>query len=86
MSISDAHQPALDDPNKREIDESVMVAVRDPKQTSLRVAAKQVLAAPSTLSLWQAARATPQLSADHALSERKERFVEVLDGVRRDYF
>ena len=81
----ETNQPVPDDPNKREIDASAMVAVRDPKQTSLRTAAKQLLAAPSALSLWQAARAEPQLSADHALAERKDRFLDVIDGVRRDY-
>jgi len=81
----DARQPALEDPNKRQIDDSAMVAVRDPKQTSLRVAAKQLLAAPSALSLWQAARATPQLSTDHVLAERKERFLDVIESVRRAY-
>ncbi len=81
----EARQPALEDPNKRQIDDSAMVAVRDPKQTSLRVAAKQLLAAPSALSLWQAARAAPQLSADHVLAERKERFLDVIESVRRAY-
>lgn len=81
----DAQQPALENPNKRQIDDSAMVAVRDPKQTSLRVAAKQLLAAPSALSLWQAARATPQLSVDHVLAERKERFLDVIESVRRAY-
>lgn len=82
----DAHQPALEDPNKRQIDDSVMVAARSPKQTPLRVAAKQLLAVPSALSLWQATRAAPQLSADHILAERKDRFLEVIASVRRDYF
>jgi succinoglycan biosynthesis protein ExoV len=81
----DSKQPALEDPNKRQIDDSAMIAVRDPKQTSLRVAAKQLLAAPSALSLWQAARAAPQLSADDVLAERKERFLAVIESVRRDY-
>lgn len=81
----DARQPALEDPNKRQIDGSATVAVRDPTQTSLRVAAKQLLAAPSALSLWQAARAAPQLSADHVLAERKERFLDVIESVRRAY-
>lgn len=67
-------------------DGEVMAREREPRQTGLRSAAKQMLAAPSALALWQASRATPQLSADRALAERKERFVEVLDGVRRDYF
>ena len=82
----DTKQPAPEDPNKRQIDDSAMVAVRDPTQTSLRVAAKQLLAAPSALSLWQAARATQQLSADHVLAERKERFLDVIESVRRAYF
>jgi succinoglycan biosynthesis protein ExoV len=54
-------------------------------KTMLRTAAKQMLAAPSTLALWQASRAEPQLSPDGRLEERKARFREVLDGVRRDY-
>ncbi|WP_275789069.1 polysaccharide pyruvyl transferase family protein [Pararhizobium gei] len=79
-------QPRPEDPNKLEIDAEVLVAPGEPRQTSLRAAAKQLLATPSTLSLWQAARATPQLSADSVLSERKERFLTVLDSVRRAYF
>ncbi|PTM97152.1 polysaccharide pyruvyl transferase family protein [Mycoplana dimorpha] len=59
--------------------------VRTPARTSLRSAAKQMLAAPSALALWQASRAEPQLSADAVLAERKDRFLAVLDGVRRDY-
>jgi len=81
----DSKRQALEDPNARQIDGSETVAVRDPKQTSLRIAAKQLLAAPSALSLWQAARATPQLSADDVLAERKERFLAVIESVRRDY-
>ncbi|MFT4158513.1 MAG: polysaccharide pyruvyl transferase family protein, partial [Shinella sp.] len=45
----------------------------------------QVLAAPSTLALWQASRAEPQLSTDARLSERKARLYAVLEDVRRDY-
>lgn len=56
------------------------------RKSGLRLAAKQVLAVRSALALWQASRAEPQLSTDRALSERKERFLSVLDGVRRDYF
>ncbi|KQV33343.1 MULTISPECIES: polysaccharide pyruvyl transferase family protein [unclassified Rhizobium] len=67
-------------------DDEVMVHEREPRQTGLRSAAKQMLAAPSALALWQASRAEPQLSADSVLAERKERFINVLDGVRRDYF
>lgn len=81
----DANQPVLEDPNKRQIDDNVMVAVNEPRQTSLRTAAKQLLAAPSMLSLWQAMRATPQLSEDHILADRKDKFLRVIDGVRRDY-
>ena len=47
---------------------------------------KQFLAAPSVLALWQASRQEPQLSPDGALESRKQRFYEVLEGVRRDYF
>ena len=45
-----------------------------------------MLAAPSTLALRKARQATPQLSADAALADRKERFREVLAAIRRDYF
>ena len=62
-----------------------VVAAKAPPQSGLRLAAKQVLAAPSTLALWQACRAEPQLSADARLSERKARLYEVLEDVRRDY-
>jgi succinoglycan biosynthesis protein ExoV len=55
------------------------------QQSGLRLAAKQMLAAPSTLALWQASRAAPQLSADARLGERKERLYKVLEDVRRDY-
>lgn len=75
-----------EDPNSRVIDGDVLVAARDPKQTPLRVAAKQALAMPSTIALWQASRAEPQLSKDAVLAGRKARLVEVLEGVRRDYF
>ncbi|MCF3638944.1 polysaccharide pyruvyl transferase family protein [Rhizobium sp. TRM95111] len=66
--------------------ERAVAARGAPRQTGLRVAAKQVLAAPSTLALWQASRIEPQLSADSRLAERKERFLAVLEGARRDYF
>ena len=61
------------------------IAVKVEEQSGLRLAAKQVLAAPSTLALWQASRATPQLSSDTRLAERKERLYAVLEDVRRDY-
>jgi succinoglycan biosynthesis protein ExoV len=56
-----------------------------PSTTGLRGMAKQVLAAPSTLALWQASRALPQLSPTQKLNEKKERFWKVLDDIRRDY-
>jgi succinoglycan biosynthesis protein ExoV len=58
----------------------------DPQQTRLRAMAKQALAVPSALALWQASKAKPQLSADAALANRKQRLFDVLEGVRRDYF
>lgn len=66
-------------------DVAVAEAVRAPSGTGLRLAAKQVLAAPSTLALWQASRAEPQLSADVRLAARKAQLYDVLEGVRRDY-
>jgi len=72
--------------NLRSADGEVIVAAREPRQTFLRSAAKQVLAAPSTLALWQATRAEPQLSSDSRLAERKERFQDALAAVRRAYF
>ena len=57
-----------------------------PSQGGLRGAAKQMLAAPSILSLWQASRQEPQLSRDDVLASLKVRFRDVLDGVRKDYF
>ena len=63
----------------------VAVAVKAAPRSGLRLAAKQALAAPSTLALWQASRAAPQLSTDARLGERKERLYGVLADVRRDY-
>lgn len=57
-----------------------------PPQGGLRGMAKQFLAAPSVLALWQASRIEPQLSPDGQLDTLKTRFQEVLEGVRRDYF
>jgi succinoglycan biosynthesis protein ExoV len=54
-------------------------------QNSLKHLAKQVLAAPSTLALWQASRAEPRLSPDGRLEERKDRFSAVIETIRRDY-
>jgi succinoglycan biosynthesis protein ExoV len=78
--------PKTENPNSREFDESLVMTRADASSSALRGLAKQVLAAPSTLALWQARRATPQLSADAALAERKQRFRDVLDEIRRDYF
>ena len=68
---------------KQRYGENVMLA--DPEQTTLRVMAKQALAAPSALALWQASKAKPQLSKDGALASCKERLLRVIDGIRRDY-
>lgn len=57
-----------------------------PSQTGLRGMAKQFLAAPSVLALWQASRTEPRLSPDETLNERKEKFRTMLEGIRRDYF
>jgi hypothetical protein len=59
---------------------------RDPARSMLRSLGKQALAAPATLALRQARKAAPQLSADAVLAERKDRFRDVLDTIRRDYF
>jgi succinoglycan biosynthesis protein ExoV len=60
-------------------------AIAEPRQTSLRLMAKQALATPSALALWQAKRSKPQLSADSVLASRKQQLLEVIDTVRRDY-
>ncbi|KKX30776.1 polysaccharide pyruvyl transferase family protein [Rhizobium sp. LC145] len=57
-----------------------------PSGPGLKGMAKQLLAAPSVLALWQASRAEPQLSSDEALERQKGRFRDVLEGIRRDYF
>lgn len=62
------------------------IVTPEPQSSPLRALAKHVLATPSVLALRRAGRAKPQLSRDDVLRERKERFAEVLDGVRRDYF
>jgi succinoglycan biosynthesis protein ExoV len=78
-------EPAPDNPNERAVDEATLREVREPKQTPLRRLAKQAMAAPAMISLWQASRAQPQLSSDAAMNGRKERFMAVIEGVRRDY-
>jgi succinoglycan biosynthesis protein ExoV len=80
----EAPEPA--DSGWRDRSESLVMTRTEPPKSVLRSVAKQVLAAPSTLALWQARRATPQLSADAVLAERKDRFREVLAGIRRAYF
>lgn len=67
------------------IEEGGAVVTKAANRPGIRLAAKQVLAAPSTLALWQASRAEPQLSADARLGERKARLYGVLEDVRRDY-
>ena len=79
-------EPQPDNPNKRSFDDSLVMTRNDPHPSALRSVAKQLLAAPSILALRQAGKAQPQLSADGALAERKERLREVLIGIRRDYF
>lgn len=51
----------------------------------LRRLTKQVLAGPAALALWRAERATPQLSDDAVLADRKDRLRERLKEVHRDY-
>ncbi|MBB2971359.1 polysaccharide pyruvyl transferase family protein [Mesorhizobium sp. RMAD-H1] len=67
-------------------DGTVLTAGRKPLDFSPRNIAKQLLAAPSALALWQASRAEPNLSPDGRVSACKERFLEALEGVRRQYF
>jgi succinoglycan biosynthesis protein ExoV len=77
-------EQAVEELEKRRQGETMVLA--DPEQTRLRVMAKQALAVPSALALWQASKAKPQLSDDAALANRKQRLLDVLEGVRRDYF
>jgi succinoglycan biosynthesis protein ExoV len=79
-------EPQPDNPNERSFDDSLVMTRSDPRPSALRGVAKQLLAAPSILALRQARKAQPELSVDGALAERKERFREVLTGIRRDYF
>jgi succinoglycan biosynthesis protein ExoV len=66
-------------------DGDVLTRPQPAAQKPFRKLAKQVLAAPSTLALWQASRAEPRLSPDGRLEERKERFQAVIETVKRDY-
>ncbi|MBB4955109.1 succinoglycan biosynthesis protein ExoV [Agrobacterium vitis] len=80
-----AGEPAPENPNERLVDEAILQEARGPRQTPLRRIVKQALAAPAMLGLWQASRAEPQLSRDSTLAERKAQFMDVIEGVRRDY-
>jgi succinoglycan biosynthesis protein ExoV len=51
-----------------------------------KIHAKLLLATPSVLALRRAGKAKPQLSQNGILAQRKEQLLEVLAGVRRDYF
>jgi succinoglycan biosynthesis protein ExoV len=75
-----------EDPNRRDFSEVLAMTANDPPRSPLRSMVKRVLAAPSARALRQARKATPRLSADAVLAERKDRFREVLAGIRRDYF
>jgi succinoglycan biosynthesis protein ExoV len=81
----DRKAPEPETQEGRDFDDLVMTR-SDGDSSLLRSLSKQVLAAPSTLALWQARKAAPRLSADSVLAERKDRFREVLDTIRRDYF
>ena len=70
---------------ERDVEEGDVIVARPAQRSGLRLAAKQVLAAPSTLALWQASRAEPQLSTDARIGERKARLYAILEEVRRDY-
>lgn len=83
----DVKTPALSasDTGRPDHGEAMVMTRNDPPPSMLRSVAKQVLAAPSTLALRQARKARPQLSSDAMLSEKKDRFREVIAEVRRDY-
>lgn len=81
LDFDRVEQP-VDVASKRAVGQSMPAA---PRQTPLRLIAKQALATPSAIGLWQASKATPQLSADSVLESRKQQLLEVIDTVRRDY-
>lgn len=66
--------------------DQTVITRSQPSQTGIRGLAKQMLATPSILALWQASRAEPQLSPEGILENQKYRFREVLEGIRKDYF
>lgn len=84
MRFSD-NKSVLDNPNSRVVETAVLEQARAPRKTSIKDIAKQALAVPSALGLWQASRMEPQLSSDTVLQERKSRFMDVISGVQRDY-
>ncbi|PRD42543.1 succinoglycan biosynthesis protein exov [Phyllobacterium phragmitis] len=67
-------------------DGTVLTAGQKPLDFSIKNIAKQLLATPSILALWQASKAEPHLSPDGRVDQCKERFSEALEGVRRQYF
>lgn len=71
---------------RADFDEAPVISRPEPPRSGLRDALKHALAAPSVIALRQARKAQPQLSADARLTERKDRFRDVLAGIRRDYF
>ncbi len=73
-------------PDRGEFGETPVIARVEPPWSVLRDAVKHALAAPSVLALHQARGAEPQLSVDAVLAERKDRFRDVLAGIRSDYF
>ncbi|WP_117192109.1 polysaccharide pyruvyl transferase family protein [Rhizobium terrae] len=79
----DSQHPA---PANAQDDHGDLLTRSQPSQTGLRGVAKQLLAAPSVLALWQASRTEPRLSPEGKLEERKHRFRSVLKEIRRDYF
>jgi succinoglycan biosynthesis protein ExoV len=84
----DFHRKAAEneDPNKRDFGEALVMIRDEPPRSALRSMAKHVLAAPSVLALRQARKTEPQLSANAVLTDRKDRFREILAGISRDYF
>jgi succinoglycan biosynthesis protein ExoV len=73
-------------PDGLDPDETEVMTRAEPPRSGLRDALKHALAAPSVIALRQARKAEPQLSADARLADRKDRFRDVLAGIRRDYF
>lgn len=85
IDFTNREAPTYTSDETRDLKHTAQVETLEPHRTKLRTAAKVALATPSTLLLWQASRTKPQLSHDAVLAERKDRFVSVLEQVRRDY-